>query len=207
MIRADAVNTKKILLAALPLLAFAGLFALFFFRLGAGDISRIPSALIGKAAPEFDLPQFLLDSPSSPARVSNKDFARAGVTLLNVFASWCAPCHAEHPVLMTLANDSALRDAGLILVGLAYKDEPGNTRRFLGAKGNPFQTIAVDATGRAAIEWGVYGVPETFIIGGDGTIAFKFVGPMTEEALARIIRPEIERSLRASRKITPAPAR
>ena len=181
---------KGALIALLPLAVFAALVALFYTRLGAGDAARLPSALIGKSIPAFDLPSLLPER----ARVTSGDLRKGKVTLLNVFASWCLPCHAEHPLLMGLAKDEALRAAGVEIVGLAYKDDPGNSRRFLGSKGNPFAFVAVDAAGRTGIDFGVYGVPETFIIRGDGTIAFKFIGPLTEEAVASVIRPELAKA-------------
>ena len=112
------------------------------------------------------------------------------VTVLNVWASWCVPCHDEAPLLVKLAADPRIR-----VVGINYKDQPDNARRFLGRYGNPFVANGVDANGRAAIEWGVYGVPETFIIDRDGRIAFKLIGPITPENFARVLKPEIEKAL------------
>jgi cytochrome c biogenesis protein CcmG/thiol:disulfide interchange protein DsbE len=112
------------------------------------------------------------------------------VTLVNVFASWCVPCHAEHAVLMQLARDPQLKDR-VALVGLAYKDAPENARRFLGQAGNPYARIGVDASGRTAIDFGVYGVPETYVIKPDGTIAYRFVGPLSEESLRQVLLPQI----------------
>jgi cytochrome c biogenesis protein CcmG/thiol:disulfide interchange protein DsbE len=125
---------------------------------------------------------------------STEDLRQGHVTLVNVFASWCAPCHQEHRVLMRLAGDQSLRSRGVRIVGLAYKDESENIRRFLAADGNPFAMIGIDGSGRTGIDFGVYGVPETFIIKGDGTIAYKFIGPMTEEALRDTILPEIAKA-------------
>ena len=103
---------------------------------------------------------------------------RGDVVVVNVWASWCAPCRQEHPLLMELAKDPGIR-----LVGINYKDNPENARRFLGALGNPFAAVGADPNGRAAIDWGVYGVPETFVIGPDGTIRHKQIGPLTPEAM------------------------
>ena len=114
------------------------------------------------------------------------------VTLLNVWASWCVPCRDEAPLLMALAEDHRVR-----VVGINYKDPPENARRFLGRHGNPFVANGVDSNGRASIEWGVYGVPETFLIGRDGRIAYKLVGPITAENLERALRPAIEKALAA----------
>jgi cytochrome c biogenesis protein CcmG, thiol:disulfide interchange protein DsbE len=175
----------------LPLAAFLGLAALFYFRLGAGDASRIPSALIGHEAPATDLPAVAgLERDGKPIPgIAAADF-KSAVTVLNVWASWCVPCHDEAPLLMQLARDSRIR-----VIGINYKDQPDNARRFLGRYGNPFAASGADANGRAAIEWGVYGVPETFIVGRDGKIAYKLVGPITPDNLERVMKPEIERAL------------
>lgn len=192
---------RRRLLLAMPLAVFAALGILFYARLGAGDAAKIPSALIGQPAPAFSLAPL-----EGGARLTQADLAKGGVTLVNVFASWCVPCHAEHPALMQLAGDAALKARGLRIVGIAYKDALENTRRFLGAKGNPFAAVAVDDTGRTGIDWGVYGVPETFILRGDGVIAYKFTGPMTPDELARTIRPQIEKALAAEKQAAPIPA-
>jgi cytochrome c biogenesis protein CcmG/thiol:disulfide interchange protein DsbE len=177
-------------LAALPLIAFAALAALLFARLYAGDASRIPSALIGQSAPAFALPG--LDGAPG---LADADLRQGHVTLLNVFASWCAPCHEEHEFLMALAADPALKAKGVEIVGVAQKDSPENIRRFLGAGGDPYAKVGLDSDGRAGIEWGVYGVPETFIVKGDGAIAFKLVGPIDAEALENVVKPEILKAM------------
>jgi cytochrome c biogenesis protein CcmG, thiol:disulfide interchange protein DsbE len=176
----------------LPLILFAALALLFLLRLFAGDISRLPSALIGKEVPQFNLPPVtgLAERPG----LSDQDMHQGGVTVLNVFASWCAPCHLEHPLLLALAQDDSLAEKGVRLYGIAYKDAPENIRRFLGQDGDPFARIGLDQSGRTGIDLGVYGVPETFIIKGDGTIAFKFVGPISEDALRDTILPQIEKA-------------
>ena len=177
-------------LAALPLIAFAALAALLLARLYAGDASRIPSALIGQSAPALALPG--LDGAPG---LADADLRRGHVTLLNVFASWCAPCHEEHEFLMALAADPALKAKGVEIVGVAQKDSPENIRRFLGAAGDPYAKVGLDSDGRAGIEWGVYGVPETFIVKGDGAIAFKLVGPIDAEALENVVKPEILKAM------------
>jgi cytochrome c biogenesis protein CcmG, thiol:disulfide interchange protein DsbE len=177
----------------LPLLLFAGLVLLFLIRLFAGDPSRIPSALIGHPAPQTSLPPIAgleRDGKAVPG-IEPASF-KGAVTLVNVWASWCVPCHDEAPLLVELARDSRLR-----IIGINYKDEPENARRFLGRYGNPFAAAGADPNGRAAIEWGVYGVPETFIVGRDGRIAYKLVGPITPENLAETIKPEIAKALDA----------
>jgi cytochrome c biogenesis protein CcmG/thiol:disulfide interchange protein DsbE len=179
------------LLVLLPLAAFLGLAALFFVRLGAGDSSRIPSALIGHDAPATDLPPVAgLERNGAPVPGIVVAEFKDAVTVLNVWASWCVPCHDEAPLLLQLARDPRIR-----VVGINYKDQPDNARRFLGRYGNPFAASGADANGRAAIEWGVYGVPETFIIGRDGRIAYKMVGPVTPDNLERILKPQIEKAL------------
>ena len=180
-------------LMALPLIAFTVLAAIFWFRLGNGDPSRIPSALIGHPAPQTALPA--LDGlVTNGAQVPGLDPAafKGKVSVVNVWASWCIPCHDEAPLLTELGKDTRLQ-----IVGINYKDSPDNARRFLGRYGNPFGIVGVDGNGRAAIEWGVYGVPETFIVGRQGTIVYKMVGPVTPENFDVVLKAEIEKALRA----------
>ena len=167
------------MLVLIPLLAFLALAVLFVLRLGSGDPSRIPSALIGHAAPRTELPPLAgLERDGKPVPgLDSADF-RGQVTVLNVWASWCVPCREEAALLMTLAADSRLR-----VLGMNYKDQPDNARRFLGTFGNPFSAVGVDPGGRTAIDWGVYGVPETFIVGPDGTIRYKHIGPLMPEQM------------------------
>jgi cytochrome c biogenesis protein CcmG, thiol:disulfide interchange protein DsbE len=181
---------RRRLLTLAPLLIFGALALLFFARLFAGDASRIPSALIGQSAPPLDLPAL-----DGSAGLSDADLRQGHVSVVNIFASWCVPCHEEHAILLDLAADKTLAAEGVRLIGVAQKDDPENVRRFLGAKGDPYARIGVDRDGRAGIEWGVYGVPETFIVKGDGTIAFKLVGPMNAATLASVVRPEIEKAM------------
>jgi cytochrome c biogenesis protein CcmG, thiol:disulfide interchange protein DsbE len=185
---------RRRLLVLLPLVLFLALAALFLFRLGAGDPSRLPSVLIGREAPPTELPPVAgLERNGEPVPgIVPADF-KGAVTVLNVWASWCVPCRDEATLLMGLSGDKRIR-----LVGINYKDQPDNARRFLGRFGNPFSASGADANGRAAIEWGVYGVPETFIVGRDGRIAYKLVGPLTPENLERVVKPEIEKALAAS---------
>jgi cytochrome c biogenesis protein CcmG/thiol:disulfide interchange protein DsbE len=183
---------RRIVLLA-PLVIFLALAALFLFRLHAGDPSVLPSALIGRPAPQ---------TPLSPVTGLKRDGAdvpgldpasfNGAVTVVNVWASWCVPCHDEAPLLLQLAQDPRLR-----LVGINYKDDADNARRFLGRYGNPFAAAGADPNGRAAIEWGVYGVPETFVVGRDGRIAYKLVGPITPENFDAVLKPQIEKALAA----------
>ena len=183
--------TSRRLVVLVPLVVFLALAALFFYRLGSGDPSRLPSALIGRPAPATVLPPvagLVRDGVPVPG-LAAQDFA-GRVTLLNVWASWCVPCHDEAPLLLKLAEDKRIRVAGI-----NYKDQPDNARRFLGRYGNPFAASGADPTGRAAIEWGVYGVPETFVVGRDGRIAFKLVGPITDDNVDKVLRPALEKAL------------
>jgi len=179
------------ILVMVPLAVFLALTAIFVVRLFSGDPSRIPSALIGRPAPAVDLPPVAgleRDGKAIPG-ISAADF-RGHVTLVNLWASWCIPCHDEAPFLLELGGDTRIR-----LVGINYKDQPDNARRFLNRYGNPFIASGADQTGRAAIEWGVYGVPETFLIGRDGRIAYKLVGPISAANFEREVKPAIEKAL------------
>lgn len=180
-------KTGRRWLAVLPFAVFMALAGVFLFQLVSGrEASVVPSALIGAQAPQTVLPP--LEGTGlpgfDPSRFAGK------VTLVNVWASWCAPCRQEHPLLMQLAADARIE-----IAGLNYKDRPENARRFLGELGNPYSAIGTDSTGRAAIEWGVYGVPETFLVGPDGTILYKHVGPFTAEVVSGALLPEIEKAL------------
>src|ERR1700761_3727587 len=180
------------LLMALPLIAFAGLAALFWFGLRSGDPSLIPSALIGHPAPQTPLPPLegLLNNDKPVPGLDPAAF-KGKVSVVNVWASWCIPCHDEAPLLTALGQDKRIQ-----LVGINYKDDADNARRFLGRYGNPFGIVGVDGNGRAAIEWGVYGVPETYVIGRDGAIAYKLVGPVTPENIDKVLKAEIEKALK-----------
>jgi len=179
-------------LVALPLIGFAVLAALFLLRLYGGDPSKIPSALIGRPAPQTTLPA-LQGLVRDGAQVPGLDPAafKGKVSVVNVWASWCVPCHDEAPLLTELGKDKRLQ-----LVGINYKDSPDNARRFLGRYGNPFGIVGVDGNGRASIEWGVYGVPETFVVGREGTIVYKMVGPVTPDNIDTMLKAEIEKALR-----------
>jgi cytochrome c biogenesis protein CcmG/thiol:disulfide interchange protein DsbE len=173
---------RRRLLFLLPMLIFLALAALFAARLVSGDPSRIPSALIGRPVPDTTLPGvegLKRGGEPVPGWSSAEMKAPGQVTVLNVWASWCAPCQEEHPVLMNLAA----KEPGIRVIGLNYKDNPENARRFLGALGQPFAAVGIDPNGRTAIDWGVYGVPETFVVGPDGIIRYKHIGPLTPAAM------------------------
>ncbi len=189
---ARPASRRRRWLTVLPLIVFGGLAALFFLRLGSGDPAKIPSVLIGRPAPTTTLPALdgLTDKGRSipglaPETLSGK------VSVVNVWASWCVPCHDEAPLLLALSNDKRFQ-----IVGINYKDAPDNARRFLGRHGNPFSAVGVDANGRASIEWGVYGVPETFVVGRDGKISYKLIGPITPANYDTVLKAEIEKALR-----------
>jgi cytochrome c biogenesis protein CcmG/thiol:disulfide interchange protein DsbE len=188
-VQPEAVRKPRRIFVILPLLLFLGLAAVFFVQLMSGrDISAVPSALIGQLAPETKLPP--LEGTDLPG-LDSAAFA-GKVTLVNVWGSWCVPCRQEHPLLLALSQDQRFT-----IAGLNYKDRPENARRFLGELGNPYKAIGVDDAGRAAINWGVYGVPETFLIGKDGKILHKHVGPLSPEAVTGELLPQIEKAITA----------
>ena len=192
-VTSEAAPQRRSFLMLLPLIAFMALAAIFWFRLGDSDPSRIPSALIGHPAPQTPLPA-LEGLTSNGAQVPGLDPAafKGRVSIVNVWASWCVPCHDEAPLLTELAKDNRIQ-----LIGINYKDTADNARRFLGRYGNPFASVGVDGNGRAAIEWGVYGVPETFIVGRDGKIAYKLVGPVTPDNIDTVLRAQIDKAVKA----------
>ena len=188
--RVEPTKKRRNVLVLLPFVFFLLLAGVFLAQLLSGrDESVVPSALIGQKVPPTDLPP--LEGTNLPGLVSS-DF-EGEITLVNVWGSWCVPCRQEHPLLMVLSQDHRF-----VLTGLNYKDKPENARRFLGEMGNPFDRIGVDGTGRAAIDWGVYGVPETFLVGRNGTILYKHVGPFTPESITSELMPRIEKALSAS---------
>lgn len=185
--KTKTTGRSRYALALLPLLLFGG------FALVAGkmlydqdvnglDISAIPSALIGTKAPALSLPP--LEGSNLPALTDAA--IRGKLTLVNVFASWCIPCRQEHPLLQELSKDSRIT-----VVGINYKDKSDNALRFLGELGNPFAAIGVDPNGKAAIDWGVYGIPESYLVGADGTILYKKVGPFDARSIERDLLPAI----------------
>jgi cytochrome c biogenesis protein CcmG/thiol:disulfide interchange protein DsbE len=173
---------------AWPLAIFAVLALLFALALKSGDPSRLPSALVGRTAPPtaFGPLEGLSDSTVSVAGFSSADLAKGEVSVVNFWASWCAPCVQEHPVLVALKERT-----GVKLYGVNYKDQAANARRFLGRYGNPFTAVGVDGNGRNAIEWGVIAMPETFVVDGKGVIVYKHVGPISPAALETKVLPAI----------------
>ncbi len=189
--REPAPRRPRRLAVILPLALFLGLAGLFLYALFAGDPSKVPSALIGRPVPQFSLEALEgLSRDGAPVPgFGQADLADGQPTIVNVWASWCVPCRAEHPLLEDLA-----RREGVRLYGMNYKDAPDAARRFLGALGNPYEAVGVDRPGRVAIDWGVYGVPETFVIDGAGKIRFKHVGPLTEDSIRDRIMPAFEQA-------------
>ena len=180
-------------LALIPLAVFVGFAAvagkmLYDQDVNGRDVSAIPSALIGKKAPSLALPP--LEGSNTEALTSAAITGK--LTLVNVFASWCVPCRQEHPVLKQLAGDSRLT-----IVGINYKDKNDNALRFLGELGNPYKAFGVDPNGKAAIDWGVYGIPESYLVGPDGTILYKKVGPFDDRSLNQELLPAIAKATAA----------
>jgi cytochrome c biogenesis protein CcmG/thiol:disulfide interchange protein DsbE len=163
-----------------PLVLFLALAGLLYMGLGI-DPRVVPSPLIGKPAPEFSLP-----SLEEPLKTVSLDDLKGQVTLFNVWATWCTGCRAEHPALMRLAQ------SGVKIYGLAYKDDRAEARRWLERSGNPYIANAFDEAGRVAIDWGVYGAPETFLVDRDGIIRYKHIGPITDDTINAEIMPRIK---------------
>lgn len=180
---------RSALIFLIPLIVFCGLALVFAAGLFSGDASKVPSALIGKPAPTISLSALEgLQRDGRPVPgFGMEDLGKGRAAIVNVFASWCAPCRIEHPLLMGMAESDAVKSGKVAIYGLNYKDEAQNARRFLGALGNPYGAVGVDPAGRAAIEWGVYGVPETFVISADGRIIEKHVGPLDVQAAGRLL--------------------
>ena len=181
----------RYLLAAIPLIVFAVIAAtagkmLYDQDFNGKNVADIPSALIGTKAPELALPA--LDGSNTPALTTAAISGR--LTLVNVFASWCIPCREEHPLLKELSRDERLN-----VVAINYKDRNENALRFLGELGNPYTAIGVDPNGKAAIDWGVYGIPESYLVGPDGTILYKKVGPFDARSVETQLMPAIARAL------------
>ncbi|QDY68996.1 DsbE family thiol:disulfide interchange protein [Qingshengfaniella alkalisoli] len=170
-------------LLIVPPVAFAALSAMFIAGMQRENPDALPSTRTGQPAPEIAVTP-LAELPVFDAEMLKQD----GVKLVNFWASWCAPCRVEHPVLEQLA------DEGVTIYGVNYKDTPDNAVGFLNELGNPYAAIGADQTGRMGIEWGLYGVPETFVIDGDGTVVFRFAGPVTSRVLSEQLRPEMEKA-------------
>ncbi|HET6388784.1 DsbE family thiol:disulfide interchange protein [Hyphomicrobium sp.] len=187
---ADA-KPKSPLLRALPVVIFAVVAGFFAMALRSGDPSRLPSTLVGKPAPQTTFPALAgLEVGGQPQPgFSSADLAKGKVSVVNYWASWCQPCVDEHPFLMQLKEQ-----AGVDLYGVNYKDKTDAARRFMGRFGNPYSAVGTDSSGRAAIDWGVYGTPETFVVNGRGEVIYKHVGPISAESLKTKLLPVIEKA-------------
>ena len=185
-------SRRRLMIAFLPLVLFIALSGVFLYQLGSGkNASEIPSVLIGSKAPSLDLAPLEGLVENGQAVPALTDAAIEGkLSLVNVWASWCVPCRQEHPILLELA-----RDPRVTLVGINYKDKTDNALEFLDELGNPFAAVGIDPNGKAAIDWGVYGVPETYLVAPDGEILFKQIGPFTVDALRDKLLPAIEKYL------------
>jgi len=181
-------QAKRSTLRLLPVAVFVAIAGLFLFALRAGDPSKLPSTLLGKPAPSTSFPPVdgLLADGKPMAGFSSADLSKGRVSIVNFWASWCASCVEEHPRLADLKVAS-----GVNVYGVAQKDEPSASRRFLSRYGNPFTAVGTDQNGRASIEWGVYGMPETFIVNGKGEIVYKHIGPISAESIQSKILPAI----------------
>ncbi len=170
-------------LMAAPLVIVAGFTVLAFVGLQRENPNELPSAMEGRVAPAVEVTPLGDKTP-----LQDRDVRADGVKLVNFWASWCAPCRVEHPNLEQLADD------GITIYGVNYKDKPGNALKFLNDLGDPYTAIGADEAGRMALDWGVYGVPETYVIDGNGQIILRFAGPITERAMENQILPAIEQA-------------
>jgi cytochrome c biogenesis protein CcmG/thiol:disulfide interchange protein DsbE len=189
--RPKSRGPSRYIVALIPLVVFGGIAAtaakmLYDQDFHGKNIAEIPSALIGTKAPSLNLPA--LEGSNLPALTD--ETVKGKLTLVNVFASWCIPCRDEHPVLKQLAQDGRLN-----IVAINYKDKSENALRFLGELGNPYHAIGVDPNGKAAIDWGVYGIPESYLVAPDGTIIYKRVGPFDDISLKEGLFPAMEKVL------------
>ncbi|MDR3475555.1 MAG: DsbE family thiol:disulfide interchange protein [Devosia sp.] len=175
---------RRITVLLVPLLVLVALLGIFAVSLN-HDPSYIPSVLINKPAPDFALPP--VAGVASPG--FDTDALKGHVTVVNVFASWCVPCRDEHPVLMSIKDQ-----LGVPIYGINQKDKPDNASAFLAELGNPYAAIGADSNGRASIDWGVYGVPETFVVDAKGVITYKIVGPMNEDTVKTALLPAIAKA-------------
>jgi cytochrome c biogenesis protein CcmG/thiol:disulfide interchange protein DsbE len=168
-------------LLALPPAIFLAFAAVAYFGLTRQNPEELPSALVGQPAPGLARVTALRDDPAP----TDADLRAPGVKLVNFWASWCGPCRAEHPLLTELAAE------GLPVIGVNYKDEPERALDFLAELGDPYAKIGADANGRTGVDWGIYGIPETFVVGPDGTVLLRFPGPLSADVVAERIRPAI----------------
>ncbi len=188
----NAGQGRRRFMAALPLIIFIALAGVFSYQLLSGkDASELPSVLIGKDAPETTLAPLeglLVNGQQLPGWSSEE--LEGEVTLINIWASWCVPCRQEHPYLVELGKDDRFR-----IFGFNYKDKTENALSFLRELGNSYKAVGVDPSGRAFINWGAYGVPETFVVDAQGKIVYKHVGPLTPQSIQNNLMPVIEKAI------------
>ncbi|MDV7144931.1 DsbE family thiol:disulfide interchange protein [Tropicimonas sp. TH_r6] len=177
---AEQAGKRVSFMMILPPLIFLGVAALFFFGMQRENPDALPTALKGQPAPSMQLESF-----ASKEMLTEAALREDGVKLVNFWASWCAPCRAEHPQLMELAAE------GVAIHGINYKDQEAKGMAFLSGLGDPYTLAGADQSGRTGLDWGVYGVPETFVIDGNGKIVTRFAGPITSSVLEKTIRPAI----------------
>lgn len=168
-------------LVIVPPLVFAGIAALFVWGMARENPDQLPTALAGKTAPAVQV-----EALGAGPALTDADLRDGRVKLVNFWASWCAPCRAEHPSLMQLAAE------GVPIYGVNYKDTPDKAQKFLDELGNPFEKMGADSTGRIGLMWGLYGVPETYLIDGEGRILLRHAGPITARVVEGTIRPALE---------------
>ena len=188
------IPRKMTVATVLPVGLFVLLAIGFFYALSHGDPHHLPSALIGKPAPSFRMPAIpAIARDGVPVEgLATADLAAGGVTIVNFWASWCAECRQEHALLQTLPAKLGVR-----IFGVDQKDKTADAAAYLTSLGNPYQKIGADGDGRVSIDWGVYGVPETYVVDGMGKISFRYIGPLTPESIEAELRPAVEQARKA----------
>lgn len=183
---------RRHLVFLVPMLVFAGLIGVFLDALQRDDTGEPPSALIGTEIRPFTIPVLSANLPLTETsdELNDLDLKQGEISVVNFWASWCGPCKIEHPQLMALAGREDVR-----LIGINYKDDPDDARAFLDRLGDPFHRIGVDDTGRVGIDWGLTGVPETFVVDGNGRIVMKHVGPLTRSDVEKELLPALSRAV------------
>ena len=187
---------SRIWTSILPLFVFLSIAGASYSLLSTEgrDVSALPSALLDKPAPNLGVPELKgLSAAGQQIPGMTQDMFKDKISIVNVFASWCVPCRQEHPQIVALGNDERLQ-----MVGINHKDGNKNALGFLLELGNPYDVVGVDRSGRASIEWGVYGIPETFIVNHEGKIIFKHVGPISPRDLQQRLMPIIEDAIKSA---------
>ena len=177
--------TLRVVLFLIPVAIFSAMAGMFAAGMMRENPNALPSTAEGGPAPDLSL-----DRLGELGMLTDADLDAPGVKLVNFWASWCVPCRVEHPQLEKLAEE------GIPIYGVNYKDEPGDALGFLEELGNPYAAVGADSDGRDAIDWGVYGVPETYVIDGEGEVVLRFTGPLTTADIEETLRPAIEEARR-----------